>query len=266
VRAFVRINHLGPPRFIVSDFPKNLKLYGPPVLLCLILAVALFTSWRASLSTSGPRAFLAFGIAGVVIWYAHNTFFRASQNAAASAAPAADANAPAGGPGAVANNAGDASVRYVIVFDSLVFTLVGLATAIAAAPGWEIALLTCGSCLLIGAFFGLLFGYPQGVAQSTPPHPVTPPGQAAPAIPQATSQKNLIAESASTLGKVIAGFTLARSSVLIEHFRHICFIVAPALGQQQGGVVLAGAIILYFFATGFFSGLLLPPYFMSGKL
>jgi hypothetical protein len=263
----VRVNHLGPPRFIVSDFPKNLKLYGPPVLLCLILAVALFTSWRASLSTSGPRAFLAFGIAGVVIWYAHNTFFRASQNAAANAAPAVGTNPPAGDAGAVASNAGgDSSVRYVIVFDSLVFTLVGLATAIAAAPGWEIALLTCGSCLLIGAFFGLLFGYPQGVAQSTPPHPITPTGQAAPATPPANSQKNLIAESASTLGKVIAGFTLARSGALIDHFRHLCFIVGPALGQQQGGVVLAGAIILYFFATGFFSGLLLPPYFMSGKL
>jgi hypothetical protein len=246
----------------VSDFPKNLKLYGPPALLCLVLAVALLTSWRASLSTSGPRAFLAFGIAGVVIWFAHNTFFRASQNAAANAAPATGADSAA-----VANNGGgDASVRYVIVFDSLVFTLVGLATAIAAAPAWETALLLCGSCLLIGAFFGLLFGYPQGVAQSATPHPVIPPGQAAPATPQPSSQKNLIAESASTLGKVIAGFTLARSGALIEHFRHICFIVAPALGQQQGGVVLAGAIILYFFATGFFSGLLLPPYFMSGKL
>ncbi len=251
----------------MSDFPKNLKLYGPPVLLCLILVVALFTSWRASLSTSGPRAFLAFAIAGVVIWYAHNTFFRASQNAAANAAPAVGTNPPAVGAGAVANNGGgDASVRYVIVFDSLVFTLVGLATAIAAAPGWETALLLCGSCLLIGAFFGLLFGYPQGVAQSATPHPVTPTGQAAPATPPANSQKNLIAESASTLGKVIAGFTLARSGVLIEHFRHLCFIVGPALGQQQDGVVLAGAIILYFFATGFFSGLLLPPYFMSGKL
>jgi hypothetical protein len=254
----------------VSDFPKYLKVYGPPVLLCLILAVALLTSWRASLSASGPRAFLAFGIAGVVIWFAHNTFFRASQNAGANAAPAAGANAGAGADGAVANNdRGDSSVRYVIVFDAIVFTLVGLAAAVAAAPGWEIALLLCGSCLLIGAFFGLLFGYPQGVAQSATPQPVPQPGQAAQTTPHVTQQKNLIAESASTLGKVIAGFTLAKSGMLVGHFRSVCETIAPALGQQQmpsGDVVLAGAIILYFFATGFFSGLLLPPYFMSGKL
>jgi hypothetical protein len=254
----------------VSDFSKNLKLYGPPALLCLVLAVALFTSWRASLSASGPRAFLAFGVAGVVIWFAHNTFFRASQSAAANAAlAAAGANAAAGGAGAIANGGGDSSVRYVIVFDSLVFTLVGLATAIAAAPGWETALLLCGSCLLIGAFFGLLFGYPQGVAQSAPPHPVPAPGQAAPAPSQATPQKNLIAESASTLGKVIAGFTLARADSIATRFHHVCQIVGPALGNQQfahAEAVLAGSIILYFFATGFFSGLLLPPYFMSGKI
>jgi hypothetical protein len=113
--------------------------------------------------------------------------------------------------------------------------------------------------LLVGAFFGLLFGYPQGVAQSATHPPVSQPGQEVPAVPQTTPQKNLIAESASTLGKVIAGFTLAKSGVLVDHFHHVCSAVAPALGRPDGGVVLAGAIILYFFATGFFSGLLLHP-------
>jgi hypothetical protein len=251
----------------VSGFLKNLKLYGPPVLLCLILVVALFTSWRASLSTSGPRAFLAFGIAAAVIWSAHNRFFPANRNIAAVPSAAVP---PADQAGTAVNDGGDSSVRFVIVFDALVFTLVGLATAIAAAPGWEIALLLCGSCLLVGAFFGLLFGYPQGVAQSATHPPASrlalPPGQELPAAPQTTPQKNLIAESASTLGKVIAGFTLAKSGVLVDHFHHVCSAVAPALGRPQGDLVLAGAIILYFFATGFFCGLLLPPYFMSGKL
>jgi hypothetical protein len=254
---------MGPSEVTVSGFFKNLKLYGPPVLLCLILVVALFTSWRASLSTSGPRAFLAFGIAAAVIWSAHNRFFPANRNIAAvpsATVPSADQA------GTAANDGGDSSVRFVIVFDALVFTLVGLATAVSAAPGWEIALLLCGSCLLVGAFFGLLFGYPQGVAQSATHPPVSQPGQEVAAVPQTTPQKNLIAESASTLGKVIAGFTLAKSGVLIDHFHHVCNAVAPALGRPQGDVVLAGAIILYFFATGFFSGLLLPPYFMSGKL
>jgi hypothetical protein len=254
---------MGPSEVTVSGFFKNLKLYGPPVLLCLILVVALFTSWRASLSTSGPRAFLAFGIAAAVIWSAHNRFFPANRNIAAvpsATVPSADQA------GTAPNDGGDSSVRFVIVFDALVFTLVGLATAVSAAPGWEIALLLCGSCLLVGAFFGLLFGYPQGVAQSATHPPVSQPGQEVPAVPQTTPQKNLIAESASTLGKVIAGFTLAKSGVLVDHFHHVCSAVAPALGRPDGGVVLAGAIILYFFATGFFSGLLLPPYFMSGKL
>jgi hypothetical protein len=254
---------MGPSEVTVSAFLKNLKLYGPPLLLCLILVVALFTSWRASLSTSGPRAFLAFGIAAAVIWSAHNRFFPANRNVAPLPAAAVP---PADQAGTAANDGGDSSVRFVIVFDALVFTLVGLATAVSAAPGWEIALLLCGSCLLVGAFFGLLFGYPQGVAQSATHPPVSQPRQEVPAAPQTTPQKNLIAESASTLGKVIAGFTLAKSGVLIDHFHHVCNAVAPALGRPQGDVVLAGAIILYFFATGFFSGLLLPPYFMSGKL
>jgi hypothetical protein len=262
VRAFLRVNHPGHARFTVGGFLRNLRLYGPPVLLCLILVVALFTSWHAS----GPRAFLAFGIAAAVIWSAHNTFFAANRNATPPPA-AADAVPPTAA--VPANDAGDNSVRYVIVFDSIVFTLVGLATAVAAAPGWEIALLLCGSCLLVGAFFGLLFGYPQGVAQSATHQPVPQTAQATPVAPQTTPQKNLIAESASTLGKVIAGFTLAKWGVLVEHFHHICTAVAPALGRQQNpqeDLVLAGAIILYFFATGFFCGLLLPPYFMSGRI
>jgi hypothetical protein len=101
----------------------------------------------------------------------------------------------------------------------------------------------------------------QGTAQQNTPTRTAQKPQ------QSTPQKNLIAESASTLGKVIAGFTLAKAGPLIQHFHRICDTVAPALCHQScdGGLVLAGAIILYFFATGFFSGLLLPSYFMSGK-
>jgi hypothetical protein len=267
----------------VSRFLKNLKLYGPAVLLSIVLAVALCSLWRASLSISGLRTFLAFGSAGSVIWFAHNKLFPKNSSP---------------GEAAVANQApdvdvGDASVkpssvRNAIAFDSIIFTLLGLATAVAAAPQWETALLLSGTCLLIGAFFGLLFGYPQGVATSQPSHDTGPsdqtkqqgaplqqdtiqqktPARTTQIPPQSMPQKNLIAESASTLGKVIAGFTLAKGGPLIQHFQRICHTVAPALCHQSsgdGGIVLAGAIILYFFATGFFSGLLLPSYFMSGK-
>jgi hypothetical protein len=274
------------------------------------------------------RILLAFVVAAFVLWFAHRRIFPAKKSTAL---------------GTTVMDTGDpSSVRYAIAFDAVVFTIIGLAAAVAAAPQWQMAFLLSGTCLLIGAFFGLLFGYPQGVAQTSaaqPSHQLPQPPEQTPAgnnssagdlattadaaaaghatttanstaaenstaeadtaakpatsdngtavangtsatnggiawsaagnrPPQSTPQKNLIAESASTLGKVIAGFTLAKADPLVHHFHQICNVVGPALGQQHSpdaGVVLAGAIMLYFFATGFFSGLLLPSYFMSGK-
>jgi hypothetical protein len=265
------------------------------------------------------RILVAFAVASFVIWFAYGQIFPKRK-------PGSGASEGGGGSALAANATGDFwSVPYAIAFDAIVFSVAGLAVAVAAAPQWQTALLLSGTCLLIGAFFGLLFGYPQGVAQSattrSSPAPVLPaespaaekgstadgttagkaaagegamPGASATAgkattagdggaaatdLPevktagnrpaqQAMPQKNLIAESASTLGKVLAGFTLAKAEPLIRHFHYLCNIVGPALGLQNSpdaGFVLAGAIILYFFATGFFSGLLLPSYFMSGK-
>jgi hypothetical protein len=259
------------------------------------------------------RILVAFAVASFVIWFAYGQIFPRKKPGS---------GAGDGGSALAANATGDFwSVPYAIAFDAIVFSVAGLAVAVAAAPQWQTALLLSGTCLLIGAFFGLLFGYPQGVAQSTTTRSATAPvlpaenpaaekgttvengtaaetaatvsdgvtagkataagnGSAAatnlpeakiagnrPAQP-AMPQKNLIAESASTLGKVLAGFTLAKADPLIRHFHYLCNIVGPALGLQNSpdaGFVLAGAIILYFFATGFFSGLLLPSYFMSGK-
>jgi hypothetical protein len=258
------------------------------------------------------RILVAFAVASFVIWFAYGQIFpkRKPGSGAGEAGSALAANAT-----------GDFwSVPYAIAFDAIVFSVAGLAVAVAAAPQWQTALLLSGTCLLIGAFFGLLFGYPQGVAQSTttrsaapalpPENPAAEKGTAVEtsttaenaatagdgvtagktttagnggtaatdaqgakitgnrAAQQAMPQKNLIAESASTLGKVLAGFTLAKAEPLIRHFHYLCNIVGPALGLQNSpdaGFVLAGAIILYFFATGFFSGLLLPSYFMRGK-
>jgi hypothetical protein len=261
------------------------------------------------------RILVAFAVASFVIWFAYGQIFPKRK-------PGSGASEGGGGSALAANATGDFwSVPYAIAFDAIVFSVAGLAVAVAAAPQWQTALLLSGTCLLIGAFFGLLFGYPQGVAQSattrSSPAPVLPAespaaekgstvengataenaatagdsanagkataagngGAAATDLPgakttgnraaqQAMPQKNLIAESASTLGKVLAGFTLAKAEPLIRHFHYLCNIVGPALGLQNSpdaGFVLAGAIILYFFATGFFSGLLLPSYFMSGK-
>jgi hypothetical protein len=262
------------------------------------------------------RILVAFAVASFVIWFAYGQIFPKRK-------PGSGAGEAGGGSALAANATGDFwSVPYAIAFDAIVFSVAGLAVAVAAAPQWQTALLLSGTCLLIGAFFGLLFGYPQGVAQSATTRsapaaalPAENPaaekgtaveagsttaenaatagdgvaagkataaangGAAATDLPeakiagnrpaqQAMPQKNLIAESASTLGKVLAGFTLAKAEPLIRHFHYLCNIVGPALGLQNSpdaGFVLAGAIILYFFATGFFSGLLLPSYFMSGK-
>jgi hypothetical protein len=154
------------------------------------------------------------------------------------------------------------SVRFVIAFDSVVFITVGLAATVLACSRWEPAFLLAGSSLLIGGFFGLLFGYPQGVAQQ---NKSVEPGQANP--PASNRDKTLLADSAATLGKVIAGFTLAKLSTVSTQYWNLCKIIGPVLGAQDApsSHVLAGVIISYFLATGFFSGLLLPSYFMSDR-
>jgi len=154
------------------------------------------------------------------------------------------------------------SVRFVIAFDSIVFIVVGLSATVLACNGWETALLLSGACLLVGGFFGLLFGYPQGVAQQDKAI------QADQAKPQAPNRdKTLLADSAATLGKVITGFTLAKLGAASTQYWNLCKIIGPVLGAQDAAVaqVLAAVIIAYFLATGFLSGLLLPSYFMSDK-
>jgi hypothetical protein len=155
------------------------------------------------------------------------------------------------------------SVRFVIAFDSVLFIIVGLSATILACDHWEVASLLAGACLLIGGFFGLLFGYPQGVAQQAT---ASKPGDTNPPIQN--KEKNLVAESAATLGKVLTGFTLAKLGTVSGHFWNLCHTLGPALGGQDSATshVLASVILTYFLLTGFLSGILLPSYFMSDFL
>jgi uncharacterized integral membrane protein len=169
------------------------------------------------------------------------------------------------------------NIPYVIAFDSVCFVIIGLVAAILACSHWQTALLLAGSCLLIGGFFGLLFGYPQGVAQQVAQaaasrigvEPSGSPSQpSAQQVSQATNHgKTLLADSAATLGKVITGFTLAKLDSANKYFEGLCRGVGPALGaaDSSNSHVLAGVIIAYFLATGFLSGLFLPSYFMRDQ-
>ena len=178
-------------------------------------------------------------------------------------------------------------VRYVVAFDAVVFVILGVAATVLACSQWETAVLLAGSSLMIGGFVGLLFGYPQGVAQkaaalSASPNPqaatangqaangAPDPGQGGGAAPNAAPahSQNLVAESAATLGKVITGFTLAKVDTMGGYFGRLVNQIGPALGSSDAGTapVLAGVIITYFLATGFLCGLFLPPYFMGDVL
>jgi len=169
------------------------------------------------------------------------------------------------------------NIRYVIAFDSVCFVIIGFVATILACSHWQTAVLLAGSCLLIGGFFGLLFGYPQGVAQQTAQAAASQLGVGASGSPpkastqqaaQATNHgKTLLADSAATLGKVITGFTLAKLESANRYFEGLCRGVGPALGaaDSSNSHVLAGVIIAYFLATGFLSGLFLPSYFMSDQ-
>jgi hypothetical protein len=169
------------------------------------------------------------------------------------------------------------NIRYVIAFDSVCFVVIGIAATILSCSHWQTAVLLAGSCLLIGGFFGLLFGYPQGVAQQAAQSTASRLDVGAGAVPlservqqaaQTTNHgKTLLADSAATLGKVITGFTLAKLDTANKYFEGMCRGVGPALGaaDASNSHVLAGVIIAYFLATGFLSGLFLPSYFMSDQ-
>jgi hypothetical protein len=264
------------------------------MVLCLVVAIILY--WVSFPTAGDAQATLVLVFAGCVLYGANKAVFTESRG-----------------------NTDPLFVRYVIAYNAVIFIVVGLAALIILCKKWEIPFLISGACLLIGGFFGLLFGYPQGVAQKPVPAPPTAPaatpqqavpgttsgsaaasgggagatgaatgtgstvggtgvaGGAAPAPPTpgtvspaqiaSVQNNNLVAESAATLGKVIAGFTLAKITPVYNFFVHLCHTIAPALGPVDCSVapVLAGSMLAYFLATGFLSGLFLPSYFMSGK-
>lgn len=219
-----------------SSFPRHWLALC--VVLVLIVLVAVFHNNLAS--PSAFRESFVLALAALLLYSANRTFLPKSENP----------------------NDLD-GVRFVIAFDSVVFIIVGLAATILACKNWAAALLLCGSCLLSGGFFGLLFGYPQGVAQQT-----QSPGSGQTNLRVPNRDKTLLAESAVTLGKVLAGFTLAKVSDVSRYYWHLCSVIGPLLGAQEQTPPqpLAAVIMAYFLATGFFSGLLLPPYFMGDKI
>ncbi len=225
--------------------------------VCLVIALIRFRG-IVPISFDGQTV-LILGIAAVLIFVATRFFF--------------------GGP------EGGVAVRYVVAFDAVVFIVLGSAATVLACSRWETAVLLAGSSLLIGGFVGLLFGYPQGVAQAAAQTGTGAAGQAANAAQNSGQNvnaagtpsapihapihaQNLVAESAATLGKVIAGFTLARVQGIGEYFSTLANQIAPALGSSDPATaaVLAGVIMTYFLATGFLCGVFLPPYFMSEVL
>ena len=195
-------------------------------------------------------------------------------------------------------------VRYTILFSSIIFNIVGFSTIVISCTQCGATVLMAGGSLLIGGFFGLLFGYPSGVAsqpvnpqasritpanQSTPTPdrtnqnttPTGQPGQETPFADQtgqnaasvgATAtqsqgqDRNLLAEASSTLGKLLTGFTLAKANSIKLFASTLCHRIGPAFGpDDRTNFLMAGAMLVFFLATGFVSGLLLPSYFMSGK-
>lgn len=213
------------------------------IFFVILLAIALLLIiFRGNLAVqSNGRFYLVAIVTCVLIASAVSVFFSDSSSSASSL-----------------------PVKYVIAFNSCCFVYLGLAGTVLVCGGWEAGALLGGTCLLIGGFLGLLFGYPQGVAQQS-----APGAQGQNPVATTSREKSLVAESAATLGKVIAGFTLAKFGQITIHYSSLCQTIGPALGIGMPGNtsnVVAGIIMAYFLATGFLSGLLLPSYFMRDFL
>lgn len=206
--------------------------------LAVLLGVPVFALFKPLANTVWLRAFLVLPVAIGSILFVHAQFFTKEQE----------------------GDSADPPVRFAIAFDSLVFVVLGVAASVVISPKPALAALVAGSSLLFGGFIGLLFGYPQGVAEQTATPKALPlTGQDA-ATTRVVQQKNLLAEASSTLGKVIAGFTLAKGDKGLQWFQALCTAIGPELGSKT----IAGSIIVYFLCVGVLSGLLLPSYFMQG--
>jgi hypothetical protein len=217
----------------ITDFLKQNWL---PLVLIVVLVVVACVFRNELAIPSVARSCIVFILAGGLLIGANRVFF------------------PLG-----SSRTSAQTIPYVISFDCATAIIVGLAATVLACNRWEIAFLLAGSCLLIGGFFGLLFGYPQGVAQQNASSTTEQANQ------RGAHSKNLVADSAATLGKVITGFTLAKLGRVATAFSTLCTTLGPALGGLDSAQshVLAGVIVAYFLATGFLSGLFLPTYFMS---
>ncbi len=262
-----------------------------------------------------PEESVAFAVASFVIWFAYAKSFQERKPVRARATAWRRFRI-----GRRCHTVTSGPFLTPLPLTRLSLRVAGLAVAVAAAPRWQTALLLSGTCLLIGAFFGLLFGYPQGVAQSattrSSPAPCCPlrarqrkrarqsrtarqqrmprrqatvrrqgrqPPRETGALQRRISQERRPPETGRPAGHATkephrrvsfhpregpcrlhackSGATHPSLSLPLQ-YRRACSWSAEF---TRCGFVLAGAIILYFFATGFFSGLLLPSYFMSGK-
>jgi hypothetical protein len=203
----------------------------------VIFANWFVTWWNSANSMTLIRFLLSFGAAGFTIWGLNRTLFKP----APVSAPADEGKDP---------------VRFAVALNATVFVTLGLATAATAAANWETALLVAGSSLLAGGFIGLLFGVPQKQSTQEAKSDAAVAGK---------QRDNLVVESAATLGKVLTGFTLAEVGPIYQHFLEIARAISHHLSSPPvpPNAVLAGAILIYFFATGFLSGLFLPNYFMK---
>ncbi|CAN5714516.1 hypothetical protein BH10ACI4_BH10ACI4_35490 [soil metagenome] len=194
----------------------------------------------------------------------------------------------------------DIEVKFVIAFDVVLFIVLGMVALISAAPYWGMASLCAGTCLFGGGIIGLLFGLPLGseqiqdktvIAQSQARRKMdlinlatakavaaNEPQQApAPHVVQAAQiareqadtqaaknrGRNLLSETASSLGKLLAGASLAKFGDLFDKFKGAALTISRDINPGQNSLTLGGSLILYFGLIGFISGLLLPAYFMG---
>jgi hypothetical protein len=201
---------------------------------------------------------------------------------------------------AIIGGIGNIEVKYVIAFDTVIFIVLGLIALVSAAPNWGMAALCAGTCLFGGGIIGLLFGLPLGteqvkdktfqaqadarqqmdsvnlatakaIASNAPEHAPSPEvvqaaqvaRQKADAQVAGSNSRNLLSETADSLGKLLAGASLAKFGDLHAMFKSTAVTISGSISPGQTSPTLGGSLILYFGLIGFISGLLLPAYFMD---
>lgn len=120
----------------------------------------------------------------------------------------------------------------------------------------SVGLMTGVAALVAGAFLGFLFGIPRTLQQAEP-RPATPGTEEESARSQGYGPNTNLEQISDWLTKILVGVGLTQIPAIGEAIGKLIDQIGRDLGSGSGNRSIAGAILVYFVASGFLIGYVL---------